>query len=56
MRSGRSTVTFQYPKVALGKILDCSVSLERHERLGDVVDVVLGQFAVLLAEVPGVGA
>ena len=26
--------------------------LERRERLGDVVDVVLGQFAVLLAEVP----
>ena len=26
MRSGRSTVAFQYPKAALGNILDCSVS------------------------------
>src|SRR5260370_1115778 len=26
-RKGRSTVTFQYPNAAFGKIFDCSVSL-----------------------------
>ena len=39
-RSGRSTVTFQYPKAALGKIFDSGGFLEVEERATDAFDVV----------------
>ena len=49
-RSGRSTVTRRKPKDSLGRILTRSPSSNVAVELGDLGDVVVGEFLALLAE------
>ena len=51
MRSGRSTVTFQYPKAALSKILLCSLSSKARKVSQMRAMSGLAELAVLLAQV-----
>ena len=51
IRSGLSTVTFQYPKASLRKDLGLLRILEAHEGIYDLPDVLRGELAILLAQV-----